>query len=79
MKRGCVILGHSRGPPTLSKCGARQSGEVYQLEFLGMLHEVIVCSSPQKGVTFDQSGNELVFLEIEMATTPGKNVELLKK
>lgn len=45
---GCVVLGYSSSPPLLSKRNVRQNGRVCQLDFLAMLHEVILCSSLQK-------------------------------
>lgn len=43
----------------LSRQNAEQSERVYKIDFLAMLHEVTICSSPQKKmVTSDEREEE---------------------
>lgn len=80
VRPGCAIVVYSKGPPTLSKRNARQSEELDQLAFFGMLHKVIARSRSQNRVaTCRQSKKGWDVSQIKRAALPGTDVEVLEK
>lgn len=64
-------------PTYAQKANGAQSGEIYQLDSFGRLHKLILCSFLQKEVVACKESGKM-FLEIKMAATPSRDVDLLE-
>lgn len=58
VQTGYVILSHSSSSSGLNKWSAGRSGREYQFDFIGVLPEVIECSSLQKDVVTCQKNRK---------------------